>query len=148
LTSPHDTILLHFNADSFRSFPYLPLAAVRPRRIGYWAGAPVLPPQWTPALAKLHELWVPSRYVAETVTSATTKRSGWCRIPCLSRTMTRPMPARSKPASRHLFVSHVFDRIRIKAQECPGTIHAFLTPFPIVEPARRFCRQMPWARQS
>ena len=76
LVSPHDTILLHFNADTFLDlFDRFPLAALfRRRRIGHWVWElPVFPVRWVPALAKVHEVWTPSRFVAETVANATNK---------------------------------------------------------------------------
>lgn len=76
LMSSYETILLHFNADTFLDlFNFFPLAAlVRRRRIGHWVWElPVLPPRWVPALDKLHEIWVPSRFVAEAVANATKK---------------------------------------------------------------------------
>ena len=135
LTSPHDTILLHFNADTFLDlFHTFPLAALfRPRRIGYWAWElPVLPPQWTPALAKLHELWVPSRYVAETVTSATTKPV---------RVVPHPVPVEdhhqadaraqlSLPRDTFLFLTIFNSNSYPKRKNVLGTIHAFLDAFP------------------
>jgi hypothetical protein len=153
LTSPHDTILLHFNADTFLDlFHTFPLTALfRPRRIGYWAWElPVLPPQWTPALAKLHEVWVPSRYVAETVTGATKKPV---------RVVPHPVPVEDHDQAdaraqlslpRDSFVSHDFRfEFVSEAQEYPW--HHSRLPRRLSRSWSQLshaCRQMPWARQS
>jgi glycosyltransferase involved in cell wall biosynthesis len=76
LLSCYDTVLLQFNADTFLDLlERFPLNALyRRRRIGHWVWElPVLPSRWIRAFDKLHEVWVPSRYVAEAVASATSK---------------------------------------------------------------------------
>jgi glycosyltransferase involved in cell wall biosynthesis len=76
LISCYDTILLHFNANTFLDLiDFFPLAALFPRRrVAHWVWElPVLPMQWKPALDKVHEVWAPSRFVAEAVANATKK---------------------------------------------------------------------------
>jgi hypothetical protein len=135
LTSPHDTILLHFNADTFLDlFHAFPLAALfRPRRIGYWAWElPVLPPQWTPALAKLHEIWVPSRYVAEAVTGATNKpvRVVPPPVPIEDHDQADARAQLGLPRDAFLFLT-IFDSNSYSTRKnILGTIRAFLDAFP------------------
>ena len=76
LISSYDTVLLQFNADTFLDLlERFPLDALyRRQRIGHWVWElPVLPSRWIRAFDKLHEVWVPSRFVAEAVASATSK---------------------------------------------------------------------------
>jgi glycosyltransferase involved in cell wall biosynthesis len=76
LISGYDCVLLQFNADTFLDLlERFPLNALyRRRRIGHWVWElPVLPSRWVRAFDKLHEVWVPSRFVAEAVASATSK---------------------------------------------------------------------------
>src|SRR5258708_3350782 len=135
LTSPHDTILLHINADTFLDlFHTFPLAALfRPRRIGYWAWElPVLPPQWTPALPKLHEVWVPSRYVAETMTGATKKpvRVVPHPVPVEDHDQADARAQLSLPRDTFLFLTIFDSNSYPKRKNILGTIHAFLDAFP------------------
>jgi glycosyltransferase involved in cell wall biosynthesis len=64
------TLILHVNA------PFLPLAMLRlgrrrlqeKRIIGYWHWElPQVPPEWRYGVRFVHEIWVPSRFVAEAV---------------------------------------------------------------------------------
>jgi glycosyltransferase involved in cell wall biosynthesis len=135
LTSPYDTILLHFNGDTFLDlFDRFPLAALfRPRRIGYWAWElPVLPPQWVPALAKLHEVWVPSRFVAETVASATSKpvRLVPHAVPVEDLDQAGAREELRLPRDAFLFLTVFDSNSYMRRKNVLGVIRAFIDAFP------------------
>jgi glycosyltransferase involved in cell wall biosynthesis len=71
------TVIVHLNPPAmFEGLYRLRDGLTRRRVIGNWVWeAPVLPPLWQRSIELLHEIWVPSRFVAEAV--ATTG----CRIP-------------------------------------------------------------------
>jgi glycosyltransferase involved in cell wall biosynthesis len=135
LVSPHDTILLHFNADTFLDlFGRFPLAALlRRRRIAHWVWElPVFPPQWVPALSKVHEIWVPSRYVAETVANATNKPVRVVPYPVISRHVDQDSARRQLklPHGAFIFLT-IFDANSfLTRKNVLGTIRAFIDAFP------------------
>jgi len=135
LNSPHDTILFQFNADTFLElFDRFPLSTMlRRRRIGHWVWElPVLPPKWVPAFDKLHEVWVPTKFVAEAVANATEKPV---------RIVPYPVPlddfpqfeARKRldlPQDSFIFLM-IFDLNSFPSRKNPlGTIRAFIEAFP------------------
>ncbi len=135
LMSRHDTVLLHFNADTFLDlFDQFPLAALlQRRRIGHWVWElPILPPRWVMALGKFHEIWVPSRFVAEAVANATDKPV---------RIVPYPVPvedfpqaeARSRlnlPRDAFIFLT-IFDSNSYPARKnFLGVVRAYLDAFP------------------
>jgi glycosyltransferase involved in cell wall biosynthesis len=135
LVSPHDTILLHFNADTFLDlFDRFPLSALfRRRRIGHWVWElPVFPVQWGAALAKVHEVWTPSRFVAETVANATNKMVRV--IPyCVTVKDCPQSEARDHlnlPREAFIFLT-IFDSNSFPVRKNPlGAIRAFTDAFP------------------
>jgi glycosyltransferase involved in cell wall biosynthesis len=135
LVSPYDTILLHFNADTFLDlFDRFPLAALfRRRRIGHWVWElPVLPPQWVPALGKVHEVWAPSRFVAETIAGATKKlvRVVPYSIPVQDYSQSEARENLNLPRDAFIFLT-IFDTNSFPTRKNPlGTIRAFIDAFP------------------
>ncbi len=68
VTPPGGAWLIHCNPDeAVRALAYVDSSEWRGRRrIGYWAWElPVAPPSWSRVAKLFHELWVPSRFVAE-----------------------------------------------------------------------------------
>jgi glycosyltransferase involved in cell wall biosynthesis len=135
LVSPHDTILLRFNADTFLDlFDRFPLAALfRRRRIGHWVWElPVFPVRWVPALAKVHEVWTPSRFVAETVANATNKIVRV--VPYCNAVKDRPQSEAREhlnlPRDAYVFLA-IFDWNSFPIRKNPlGAIRAFTDAFP------------------
>jgi glycosyltransferase involved in cell wall biosynthesis len=73
LVSSHKTLLIHLNSDSLMGlwgrFPHQ--ALIDRKRIGFWHWElPVFPSKFAPAFELVHEIWAPSRYVADTIRSA------------------------------------------------------------------------------
>jgi len=70
---PGGVWIAHVNApDAIHALAYLDPAAWRGRyRIGYWAWElPQLPPYWVRASSAFHELWAPSRFVADAMAAS------------------------------------------------------------------------------
>jgi glycosyltransferase involved in cell wall biosynthesis len=70
LVSNHKTLLIHLNSDALMAlwsqFPHQ--ALIDRKRIGFWHWElPVFPLKFAPALELVHEIWAPSRYVADTI---------------------------------------------------------------------------------
>jgi glycosyltransferase involved in cell wall biosynthesis len=135
LVSPYDTILLHFNADTFLDlFDRFPLGALfRRRRIGHWVWElPVLPPQWVPALGRVHEVWAPSRFVAETIAGATKKlvRVVPYPVPVQDHSQSEARKHLNLPRDAFIFLT-IFDTNSFPTRKNPlGTIRAFTDAFP------------------
>jgi glycosyltransferase involved in cell wall biosynthesis len=135
LVSPHDTVLLHFNADTFIDlFDRFPLGALfRRRRIGHWAWElPVFPVDWVPALAMVHEVWVPSRFVAETVANATNKTVRLIPyfIPITDYSQSKARDVLDLPRDTFIFLT-IFDLNSFARRKNPlGAIRAFIDAFP------------------
>lgn len=69
-------LLLHCNPDeAVRVLARTPARAWKSRRrIGYWAWElPVVPPRWRRAAGLFHEVWAPSRFVADALTAGGVK---------------------------------------------------------------------------
>jgi glycosyltransferase involved in cell wall biosynthesis len=135
LVAPHDTVLLHFNADTFLDlFDRFPLEALfRRRRIGHWVWElPVFPVHWVPALAKVHEVWAPSRFVAETLANATTKTVRvipYC-IPIMDYCQSKARDVLGLPRDAFMFLT-IFDLNSFARRKNPlGAIRAFIDAFP------------------
>jgi glycosyltransferase involved in cell wall biosynthesis len=135
LVSPHETVLLHFNADTFLDlFDRFPLAALmRRRRIGHWVWElPVFPPQWVPALKIMHEIWVPSRYVAETVANANKKvvRIVPYPVPVQDHSQLEARKHLNLPVDAFTFLT-IFDSNSFLSRKNPlGAIRTFTDAFP------------------
>jgi glycosyltransferase involved in cell wall biosynthesis len=135
LVSLHDTVLLHFNADTFLDlFDRFPLDALfRRRRIGHWVWElPVFPVHWAPALAKVHEVWAPSRFVAETVASATNKTVRvipYC-IPTMDLSKSKARDVLDLPRDAFIFLT-IFDLNSFVRRKNPlGAIRVFIDAVP------------------
>ena len=135
LLSCYDSVLLQFNADTFLDLlERFPLDALyRRRRIGHWVWElPVLPSRWIRAFDKLHEVWVPSRFVAEAVASATSKPVHIVPYPVPVHDHD-PGDAREKlklPRDRFIFLT-IFDSNSFPARKnALGAMRAFLEAFP------------------
>jgi glycosyltransferase involved in cell wall biosynthesis len=140
LISGYDSVLLQFNADTFLDLlERFPLAALyRRRRIGHWVWElPVLPSRWVRAFDKLHEVWVPSRFVAEAVTSATSKPVHIVPYPVSVHDYDQD-DAREMlklPRDRFIFLT-IFDSNSFPIRKNPlGAMHAFLGAFPTGGPS-------------
>jgi glycosyltransferase involved in cell wall biosynthesis len=78
--SPKDVasspLIMHANPSlMLRLLGRMPRPVGDRRIIGYWAWElPVIPPSWASALEIVHEVWVPSRFVAEALISSGTTR--------------------------------------------------------------------------
>jgi glycosyltransferase involved in cell wall biosynthesis len=135
LVSCYDSVLLQFNADTFLDLlERFPLDALyRRRRIGHWVWElPVLPAQWIRAFDKLHEVWVPSRFVAEAVASAT--RKPVCIVPYPVSVHDHDQhDAReilNLPSDRFIFLT-IFDSNSFPIRKnALGATRAFLEAFP------------------
>ena len=136
LTSNLDTALIHLNADSLLNLlPQLPPhLLVRRRRIGYWHWElPVFPPKWAPAFKLVHEVWAPSRHVADLLSAASD-------IPvkmvphAAEATDIDASDARTLlglPATAFVFLT-IFDTNSYVARKNPlGVIRAFQDAFPL-----------------
>ena len=83
-------LICHLNPPDFEmTLRLLGLSGTRRKLIGYWAWElPVVPPSWRRAYRLVHEVWVPSQFVAEAL-----RRSG-CRRPI--RVVAHPFRAPSR----------------------------------------------------
>jgi glycosyltransferase involved in cell wall biosynthesis len=76
LNTCFDTALMHFNADAMPSIvPLLPPDLFRARRsIAFWHWElPIFPARWMSAFDYFDEIWVPSRFTAASIATATDK---------------------------------------------------------------------------
>jgi glycosyltransferase involved in cell wall biosynthesis len=130
--SRYDTALIYINADAMKvRAPHTALAGKR--RIGFWHWElPVFPAAWVASLDMVHEIFVPSRFVAESIATATSKP-----IRIIPHAVPAPHVSRDDarerlglPRSDYLFLN-VFDTNSFIARKNPtGIIRAFLDAFP------------------
>jgi GT2 family glycosyltransferase/glycosyltransferase involved in cell wall biosynthesis len=133
--STYDTALIYLNADTLTgSSEIIPRSALTgKRRIGFWHWElPMFPHVWTPAIDLVDEIWTPSRFVAESIGTATTKP---IRIVphAVSVTHHPARMARNRlglPDGGFLFLS-VFDTNSYLARKNPeAVVRAFIDAFP------------------
>jgi glycosyltransferase involved in cell wall biosynthesis len=76
-TVPRGSLIVHLNPPHFAvGLAALGRAVVAHRKvIGYWAWElPAIPPWWRGSLAHVHEIWTPSRFVADAIRAAGVRR--------------------------------------------------------------------------
>jgi glycosyltransferase involved in cell wall biosynthesis len=135
LASSFNTALIHLNPDTLldviRSFA--PEVLLGRHRIGYWLWElPVFPARWAPAFDHVHEVWVPSRFVARAVATATTMpvRIVPYPVPVIDMPQREARTVLQLPADRFLFLT-IFDLNSHLARKNPfASIRAFLDAFP------------------
>lgn len=139
-SSRYDTALMYLNADAMVHLgAHVPLTAIAGRRrIAFWHWElPVFPAAWAVAIDMVHEIFVPSRFVAGSIATATSK-------PIRIVPHAVPVPdirkeeARSQlglPQGDYLFLN-IFDTNSYLARKNPGAIvKAFLDAFPARGPS-------------
>jgi glycosyltransferase involved in cell wall biosynthesis len=92
----------------------------------------VLPPQWVPALAKLHEVWVPSRFVAETVANPARKpvRLVPHAVPVEDFDQAEAREQLQLPRDAFLFLTIFDSNSYLRRKNVLGAIRAFIDAFP------------------
>ncbi len=133
--SVYDTALIYLNADTLMSWrDLIPASALAgKRRIGFWHWElPRFPDVWTPAIDLMDEIWTPSRFVAESIATAT---SNPVRIlPHAISVAHHPARMARKrlglPEGAFLFLS-VFDTNSYLERKNPeAVVRAFIDAFP------------------
>jgi len=134
-SSIYDTSLIYLNADTFtHSSEIIPrsLLAGR-RRIGFWHWElPRFPPMWKPAIDMVDEIWTPSRFVADSVRTATDKpiRIVPHAISVPDHSVGVARCRLSLPSDAFLFLS-VFDTNSYMSRKNPeAVVRAFCDAFP------------------
>jgi glycosyltransferase involved in cell wall biosynthesis len=135
LAPDHAAVLFHLNADTmmhFRDVVYGAWSRGR-RSIGFWHWElPVFPARWAEAFDLVDEVWVPSRFVADAMLSATTKpvRIVPHAVPAAPCDANKARLALGLPADDFLFLS-TFDTNSFPTRKNPlGAIRAFNDAFP------------------
>jgi glycosyltransferase involved in cell wall biosynthesis len=133
--SQYDTALIVLNAPEMMHLENLipPSAIVGKRCIGFWAWElPVFPAAWARAFNFVDEIWVPSQFVATSISAATKKPVRV--IPHAVPTCDIPQQAARQqleiPEDKFIFLS-IFDTNSFLARKNPmAVIRAFLDAFP------------------
>jgi len=134
-SSIYDTALIYLNADTMaQSRGIIPSSLLAGRRcIGFWHWElPVFPRLWAPAIDMVDEIWTPSRFVADSIRTATDKP-----IRIVPHAISMPdhvvEAARSRlrlPRDAFLFLS-VFDTNSYMSRKNPeAVVRAFCDAFP------------------
>jgi glycosyltransferase involved in cell wall biosynthesis len=126
-----DTALFHINPGAF--LKRVSATRKEPRKIGFWHWElPVFPPRWVPDALEMHEVWAPSRFVADLVRSGTDLPVRIVPHPVVLAPVDR-REARASfglPQSRRILLS-AFDFLSVAARKNPdGVLRAFADAFP------------------
>jgi glycosyltransferase involved in cell wall biosynthesis len=131
-------VVIHLNApEMLRAMARMPPRALSGvMRIGYWAWElPRAPADWADAFAHLHEVWVPSHYVADALALLNPPIPVRVVPHRLAEATAKPdRSGLALPADGVVFAA-VFDMASAMARKNPmGALNAFLAAFP--EPGR------------
>jgi glycosyltransferase involved in cell wall biosynthesis len=133
--SAYDTALIYLNADTLvTALDRIPQTLLtNKRRIGFWHWElPIFPHVWAPAIGMVDEIWCPSRFVAESVRTATDKpiRVIPHAVPVRDVSAGAARERLGLPRDAFLFLS-VFDTNSYMARKNPeAVVRAFKDAFP------------------
>lgn len=135
LNTRFDTTLMHLNPDAMPSvLPLLPQGYLKGRRsIGFWHWElPIFPTRWVSAFEYFDEIWVPSRFTAASIATATEKP---IRIVphAIPRTFVEKATARrllGLPSDVFIVLATFDSNSWVRRKNPVGAINAFLDAFP------------------